>query len=388
MADYSNSTIPFSVDKGKMVTDVRNTLGLSNTLDNNDVAKLCKNSKVNMFSLKKPVHHPALYHEDDPNWYKGEFFDYGISIPNIQLSGAETANWIYDKPRGGLASPYRLDDFIGYYHSAAKMTTISMPSVIWSNGEGATLYTTFRPSTDKSIGYDLLFINNRTRYLCCMIKKSNGQFRVKTAANPIGSASGDYDYVTIDKTLLTWLDQGIHKAIFFLSNEQIPAWTSAPASRILYYAGYSDATESNVKQFEVKQFIPTPDYSWAFSPSEIEYALTNEQFTIVVTALKQIDMSTRQIKGTYTTSSGVVKSVTLKSLIPTIEDNLVLSQGQSRTLNFTATIWTDSTGAGIRPPSTNERFTFMLNLTAPAKDGIGEVTFANGSCECYSKLKF
>lgn len=367
-----------------LAVDIRDTLGEST----NALERLCTSPNINMFSLKKPVHlnrlgyFPAL----NSDWYKGEFFDYGIEVTQITLDQAETVHWRYDRPKGGANSAYRLADFVGYYHKAPKMTVMEIPQEVYSNGENVSLFTTFRRSTSTAIGYDLLF-PNQNRYLCMMIKKGS-QYKVRTATNPIGHPSGDYDYVTLTKDAIGWLGVGTHKAISFLSNEQISDWTSAPASRLLYYAGYADALDSNVKNFIVKTFIPTPDYSWVFSPSEIEYALTNERFTIVITALKPIDMSTYQIKGTYTTSSGAVKSVTLKSLIPTIEDNLILQQGQSRTLNFTATIWTDSNGAGIRPPSTDERFTFMINLTAPAKDGIGEVTFANGSCECYSRSKF
>ncbi|MGL4374078.1 MAG: hypothetical protein ACRCS6_09865 [Turicibacter sp.] len=342
-----------------------------------------------MFSLKKPLHLGRLgdFFDRNGDWYKGEFFDYGIEIPNIQLNEAETVHWRWDKPKGTSQSPYRLKDFVGYYHKAPKMTVMGIPSEIFSNGEDVNLFTTFRPSTDKSIGYDLIF-PNQNRYLCMMIKKGSS-YKMRTATNPIGHANGNYDYVTLTKAAIEWLGAGTHKAISFLSNEAIPDWTSAPASRILYYAGYADAIDSNVKSFVVKQFIPEDIVISDMQPDVIDYCMTKEMFTISVTAKKSFTISARQIKGFYQNNLKTVDT-TLYDIINKdqlgFQDTISMKQGESKVFNVSiGAMWVDGNGIAIRPPATNEKYTFRLNLIMPSSEGIGHVGFVDDMCECYSK---
>lgn len=388
--DYSNSTIPKSDDLRAFTRDIADTLQIaSNSVERVKPLRLCASDNVNMFSLKKPLHLSRLGVTFDRNsdWYKGEYFDYGISIPNIALSEAETVHWRWDKPKGGANSCYRLYDFVGYYHKAPKMTVMEIPAEIYSNGEDVDLFTTFRASTDKSIGYDLLF-PNQNRYLCMMIKKGSS-YKMRTATNPIGHSGGNYDYVTLTKAAIEWLGSGTHKAISFLSNEVIPDWTSAPASRILYYAGYADAIDSNVKNFVVKQFIPEDVVASDMLPDVLDYCMTKEMFTISVTALKSFTISARQIKGFYQNNLKTV-STTLYDIVNKdqlgFQDTVSMKQGETKIFNVTINaMWVDNNGVAIRPPATNEKYTFRLNLTMPSLEGVGSVGFVDDTCECYSK---
>lgn len=388
--NYQDTIIPFSDNTKRLTNDVADTLGVQpHELGYNRPCRLCVDDRVNMFSLKKPLHLGRLgdFFDRNGDWYKGEFFDYGIEIPNIQLNEAETVHWRWDKPKGTSQSPYRLKDFVGYYHKAPKMTVMEIPSEIFSNGEDVDLFTTFRASTDKSIGYDLLF-PNQNRYLCMMIKKGSS-YKMRTATNPIGHSGGNYDYVTLTKAAIEWLGSGTHKAISFLSNEVIPDWTSAPASRILYYAGYADAIDSNVKNFVVKQFIPEDVVASDMLPDVLDYCMTKEMFTISVTALKSFTISARQIKGFYQNNLKTV-STTLYNIVNKdqlgFQDTVSMKQGETKIFNVTINaMWVDNNGVAIRPPATNEKYTFRLNLTMPSLEGVGSVGFVDDTCECYSK---
>lgn len=110
-------TAPVSVD------DVKSVLGESS----NDLAALCKSSKINVWAKYKPTVFPSPFPDD---WYKAKDGNYGI---NITVENGKN-NWkdlvaeyskanngygtLYDKPTGGASSPFRLGDFRGYFHNA------------------------------------------------------------------------------------------------------------------------------------------------------------------------------------------------------------------------------------------------------------------------------
>ncbi len=143
MADYSNNgkTIP---EQNIGIIDVKETLGESTY----DLGKLCKSSKINPWSMYKPISckNPA-------NWPAGTDGNYGLT-PKILSSASEVVDvydgenngWTYTPPSGGENSPYRLGDFRGYCHSAIKGVSISMPY-------GTTMY-----SEDASVP---VYLNNK-----------------------------------------------------------------------------------------------------------------------------------------------------------------------------------------------------------------------------------
>lgn len=110
-------TAPVSVD------DVKSVLGESS----NDLAALCKSSKINVWAKYKPTVFPSPFPDD---WYKAKDGNFGL---NITVDNAKS-NWkdlvaeyskvnngyitLYNKPIGGASSPFRLGDFRGYFHNA------------------------------------------------------------------------------------------------------------------------------------------------------------------------------------------------------------------------------------------------------------------------------
>lgn len=99
---------PVSID------DVQRVL---NTNDN-DIGRLCTNSTINMWSKHKPV--------KDGGLFSINIVGSGIKIPHTTtitdfmklIANGRTLDWSYDKPTGGIYSPYRLADFNGYDHFA------------------------------------------------------------------------------------------------------------------------------------------------------------------------------------------------------------------------------------------------------------------------------
>lgn len=128
MVNNGKITPPISID------DVKSVLGESS----NDVATLCKSTKINMWARYKPINHKCLF---KPTEAQRKEVNYGISnIPYYRLLGMMTQDvingsmknatnistldirvepWHYQQPMGGYASPYRLGDFDGYSANAA-----------------------------------------------------------------------------------------------------------------------------------------------------------------------------------------------------------------------------------------------------------------------------
>lgn len=110
-------TAPVSVD------DVKSLLGESS----NDLATLCKSSKINVWAKYKPTVFPSPFPDD---WYKAKDGNYGLNITvdnRVSSWSALVAEYskanngysnIYKRPSGGATSPYRLGDFRGYNHKA------------------------------------------------------------------------------------------------------------------------------------------------------------------------------------------------------------------------------------------------------------------------------
>ena len=117
MLSNNKITAPVSVD------DVKSLLGESS----NDLATLCKSSKINVWAKYKPTDYNAAFTD---NWSKGKDGNYGLNITvdnRVSSWSALVAEYskpnngysnIYKRPSGGATSPYRLGDFRGYNHKA------------------------------------------------------------------------------------------------------------------------------------------------------------------------------------------------------------------------------------------------------------------------------
>ncbi len=121
------------------VFDVRKVLGVAST----DVGTLCTSKKINMWSRYKPVRVPNKIELDRTTlWYKGTNSRCGLRIPQstsrkdiVSYYNSNTSEWTYEQPQGGMLSPYRLGDFLKYYHSALPaIAGWSCPSEVKQDG--------------------------------------------------------------------------------------------------------------------------------------------------------------------------------------------------------------------------------------------------------------
>jgi hypothetical protein len=89
----------------------------------NDVGQLCTHPNVNKWSKNKPISSNKLTVLTSADRLES---DYGLVPPSPQTSYTPvySQNWIYNRPTGGINSPYRLGDFGGYEHSATPIASL------------------------------------------------------------------------------------------------------------------------------------------------------------------------------------------------------------------------------------------------------------------------
>lgn len=157
---YDSSTgiisAPVSID------DVRSCLGESSY----DLGTLCKSDKINIWAKYKPI---ALRGDfinlTNTLWWRGSgncgLFPKCVNTLK-ELIAAQDGNmngWTYSKPLGNEYTPYRLLDFVGYYHNAQKpFSTLLVPKEKkWTEGTSEKVTITVSPSPPHD--YSLSYLN-------------------------------------------------------------------------------------------------------------------------------------------------------------------------------------------------------------------------------------
>ena len=121
------SIVEGTIVKPVSIEDVKKVLGVTE----NDLGKLCKSDKINMWCRYKPVPYPS--YSETKRWklgvgiYIGDFSD---TPEDIALADVGAYKWIYQRPTGAKSSPYRLTDFMGYNPDCRCPLTFSMPKDI------------------------------------------------------------------------------------------------------------------------------------------------------------------------------------------------------------------------------------------------------------------
>ena len=111
---YSNGIItkPISID------DIKIALGVWD----NRLSVLCKSPQINMWSKNKPMDYPALFSNNNGIGINNKYGLFAQKTDNCvylnQVYNYGLNGWSYEKPYGGVLSPYRMGDFDGYYSGA------------------------------------------------------------------------------------------------------------------------------------------------------------------------------------------------------------------------------------------------------------------------------
>lgn len=231
---HTSTTITAPVN----TTDVGVVLGVSS----NDVGYLCSNlhGKINKWAKHKPVRkngfattsvtyratsgncglkHPAFYSN------KQDFLD-------AVISGDANAAWEYEPPTGGISSPFRLTDFVGYKHNAISPFgaiqdgssfmldnggNFTFPAIAPRNEEGELSLSDF---TEGEFHYGEWFFG-------ILLWKNNISYWA-TADYSIGS--DNFNKYSVNFKEILSAHTGIFRAVPFLANKQFSSNGSLPAN--------------------------------------------------------------------------------------------------------------------------------------------------------------
>lgn len=219
---YSNGLITAPVS----VWDVRRALGLNST----DVGTLCTSTRINIWAKYKPVRLNKLDTTDQfdfsnnkwkstASWMHGSgdgvhaTNSYGLacssygnvnSIKTPYDSSDVMNGWVYNRPQGGLAAPYRLQDFAGYYHNAATFgdTFNCNDPIIYS--QKARIIATFRYSPDDEHAVTIENLLGGAKYFGILVTTSSGTYvghaTNSTAGTPTVNVEVAASYLTSGQT--------------------------------------------------------------------------------------------------------------------------------------------------------------------------------------------
>lgn len=313
-----------SVSNGKIIApvsieDVKTILGETS----NDLATLCKSSKINMWAKYKPTIHPSLFSND---WYKATDGNYGF---DIKIENAKQ-NWkdlvaeyskfnngysnIYNHPTGGENSPYRLGDFRGYFHNAnPEVSDYLTTSVFIRESDTNQLLVNYHPvSVDGSQISYFEFAVFKDKYFGYIITdKSKTNLMHITTASTVGSFT-----VPLQKNALQvgdYLAFPMFCSYNYSSDHTLHAMTcyaipNLVGGKKLSIITQSDAVANNFKQITAKQTNGS-----VFNSITVTITMKNDAATVknvAVYCVYQTDPSKGEnmVEGEFMNSVGTINA--------------------------------------------------------------------------------
>lgn len=183
--------------------DVRDTLNANGGNASDDWASLCgADGNANVWSKKKPVRLSAIACQDHTvgadNYYAQWWRAYnqlcGFNLDNARVSGWEALRgkfdgdmngWVYERPIGGEASPYRITDFGGYYPAARPITHgFVAPSVVYRDDTTATAMMAMAIENEYSLTWGD-FPSLSSYYFGVLLYRSANDYRRVTAGRTL-----------------------------------------------------------------------------------------------------------------------------------------------------------------------------------------------------------
>lgn len=239
------------------INDVQTVLGTS---QNGDLGSLILNGNINKWSKKKPVPHSNLFASNPPDkggdsvWYKAGTFGLDIrkatSITDLINNQHTLSQYNYNRPTGGVNSPFRLLDFNGYYHLAEHPITV-FDSMDTGYTTGTTPRTPIVVALRSVSDYNFSILDlpdYKDYYFGAVLYRSSTQYRWITSENTVSYedlASAQILIPTTNLAIGTWYIYPFLSSIKrtnYLEAEQAAEFLPLPVDRrsiTLYTAAYT-----------------------------------------------------------------------------------------------------------------------------------------------------
>lgn len=362
--DYSNSTIPKSDDLRAFTRDIADTLQIaSNSVERVKPLRLCVSDKVNMFSLNKPLWRTCDFHTDDPDWQKGAM-NYGIIIPSpTTVDNLPNSKWSWDKPTGGAASPYRLQDFEGYKHKCPT-PYYNVPSEMFVNKDlqNNVVRQSYPMSDTHTVGFDKYKVQlssasggNQNFYAAIWVRdQSNDGGYIKTYEAPINGNDQPIDFSFVG--LPEKYKQGTLKVCCFISNKMQTSWISATRLPLefLCWGGYGIVDYTTY----VSTYVAPAELT-AYLDRNYTFIDTAEAVNVIVKNIrtdgKSIDLgdetqpSKAKLSYEVTSASGETFSAS-NQYFSIIAGSRVIAPNQTCTIRFDRMVGYTENGQQVFPP--------------------------------------
>lgn len=308
-----------SVSDGKIVApvsidDVKSVLGESS----DDLATLCKSSKINVWAKYKPTCYPSPFPD---NWYKARDGNYGISVPSYNtleslynayfIDGDENHDngYSYERPSGGSAEPYRLGDFRGYNSRATSPISSFLATARATSNSGVSGSCEFRISVgeDDRVNLGDIDITKDCYFGFALFQKGKPVY-FRTESNTVSNGSFLVQIGGRGSNLAT----GTYVAIPFLSTAKYDT-SDIPNFVVGSWHPIPTAVPNNVI-IETTQNSYLRDLKLSYYPSTKEVRLKN----VGSTTYKRIYIDIRFSTSTQTTAFqfGEYRAVANKDIAP------------------------------------------------------------------------
>lgn len=232
------------------VMHVRNILSYPST----DVGTLCGGvaaaaAKINKWSKKKPVRYTADNIDGITYWWKANDGKCGLSFPIYTSPGTignagsflyqlvnQLDKWNYAPPRGGSVEPFRLGDFMGYYHDAIIPVGASAQEdyYISQNGTIQIGFDLAVPAGDPDnlalSDFEVSSVPLSEYYIGVLLFKNSTTYMIGTSSSKMGTGS-----VSTTISGITQSHVGVWTVYTFLSKVSFPTTGSVPASTFICF---------------------------------------------------------------------------------------------------------------------------------------------------------
>lgn len=267
--------------------DVATVLGTSNTT----ASALCTNDNINMWAKYKPVVLNSVAPDRNSEWWKGINRNCGIEakvLSSYKLikdnMDGKNNGWVYDKPKGGAYSPFRIADFNGYNHNVRfYIHSFSVSSNVEPGGMiiGQCLYELVSDDRDYIILDDLNIASFGLYFGIAIYNSSGGVVRRGTSSNPItagtfsvtipsrGMINGDYTVAPfLSSKYQPWDGTDYAADYYTIPNTEVKPLRIAPLVQFGGKAEYVYLDEEHTQKVSIK-------YSTMFSLNTAKLTVRN-----------------------------------------------------------------------------------------------------------------
>ena len=238
-----------------MGIDIRGDIAYVLGVNTGDIGYAITHGNINPFAKYKPVRLNTVNTGNNANWWKAQDGNCGltpysasnyVTVAN-SLDAGTMNGWVYSKPTGGTASPFRVMDFKGYYHYAIPLA--DGIEAIDQVSPGTPVVVTLLLQQDDSEELTLSDMSLSQCYFCLYIKKKDSNAAYILTGDKCNTGSASATFVTTSVAQGDWIIYPM------LSTAPIAQASSFSGSSTFYSIPYTGP-----KELKISSVTPATHY--------------------------------------------------------------------------------------------------------------------------------